>query len=774
MTRCAAGPPALTDLSVKWRRAPQRRGVSSRRPVYPITFVDSPPSSRRAFWSRHLRWIAIAVVAAFVWVAHFDRWTVERWQLPTDYYGDAHESLARIKAASEGDVLPLRAQVISRLGAPFGAHWNAYPAPDKPLMLVLGGLVHAVGLFAAANLGLLLAQVTAALAFYFVARWLRCRWEWAAAGALLFAYTYHTFHRGLAHFSLVFTWTVPLGLLAVWLVADSRRLEWRRPGAWVCLAAALALGTANPYNLFFWLQLMGWAIAWQWLRERRRPNLQIGLVAIAVSLAAFMAMHAETWLYVDTPDAVPLLARNYGGTEVYALKPVEMFIPPPFHHWDWLAFFGQRYARWSVWRGEVFLPYLGLAGIAGFAWLIVVTLRRVAARQAPPAAALAIVWILGYAMLGGITNLLALFAEFQVFRATNRAAIFISAIVLFFLVVRLSCVSQRWAAWQRLGAAGLLALVGVFEQLPRPDTPQETAALAAEVRADEQFGRAIEDALPPGAMVFQLPVLGFPEVQPPYHLGDYEHFRPYLATQQLCFSYGAAKTRSRSRWQRELQALPTPQLVRELEAHGFAAIYVNRRGYEDGGVALLRELAALGYARHLEAEDGNQVLIFLQPERDAAPPLAATMTYGLGWHQPTDDGWTWAYDDAALSFFNPFDDPLKVNLQLDVIGATAREIIIEHDGDTVATIAAAPTPGAVTVPQLELVPGVNSFRLRSPARAVRLGAGRNQLRSFAVRQATVRPCAPRPGVDRGNRSRPAPIASAHGVVSSLAPKTVER
>ena len=520
---------------------------------------------RRAWW--------LAVAAALIWIAHFDRWTIASWQIPTDYYADAHESLARLKAASEGDVWPLRAQVISRLGAPFGANWNAYPAPDKPLMLMLGALVHVIGLHAAANLGLLLAQVTAALAFYFAARWLRCRWEWAAAGALLFAYTYHTFHRGLAHFSLVFTWTVPLGLAVVWMIAGSRRIAWRRPGAWVCLFAAIALGTSNPYNLFFWLQLMGWAVLWQWLGTRRRENLQIGLASVATALLAFALVHAETWLHVENPDAVPLLARNYGGTEVYALKAVEMFIPPPFHHWDWLAFFGNRYARWSVWRGEVFLPYLGLAGIAGFIWLLLATVRRMVARRSPPGQALSLAWILGYATIGGLTNVLALFIGFQVFRATNRAAIFISALVLFFLVGRLSRWTAHWRGWQRAGAALLVAALGVYEQLPKPESPRDLAALAAEIRSDEQFGRALEAALPPGAMVFQLPVLGFPEVAPPHRLGDYEHFRPYLATEHLRFSYGAPKTRARSRWQRELENVPPAELVRRLEEHGFAALY---------------------------------------------------------------------------------------------------------------------------------------------------------------------------------------------------------
>ena len=297
----------------------------------------------RAHWRAGL----LAVVAALIWIVHFDRWTLASWQLPTDYYIDAHETLARLKAASEGDILPLHSQVIERLGAPFGAHWNAYPTPDKPLMLALGLLVHAFGLFATANLGLVLAQVTAALAFYFTARWLRCRWEWAAAGALLFAYTYHTFHRGLAHFSLVFTWTIPLGLLAVWLVAGSRLIGWRRPAAALCLVTAAALGVSNPYNLFFWCQLMGWAVIFQALGPRRKENLQLGLASLAVAGLAFIVVHAEGWLHADDTGALPLLARNYGGTERYALKAVEMFIPPPFHHWDWLAFFGHRYTRWS-------------------------------------------------------------------------------------------------------------------------------------------------------------------------------------------------------------------------------------------------------------------------------------------------------------------------------------------------------------------------------------------------------------------------------------------
>ena len=93
------------------------------------------------------------------------------------------EIFARIQAAAEGNTLPLQPQVIYRLGAPFGANWSAYPTSDLPLVCALGWLARSVGVFAAANLALLLATVSAALAFYGCAR--LCRLTSAPSGLRL-------------------------------------------------------------------------------------------------------------------------------------------------------------------------------------------------------------------------------------------------------------------------------------------------------------------------------------------------------------------------------------------------------------------------------------------------------------------------------------------------------------------------------------------------------------------------------------------------------------
>jgi phosphoglycerol transferase len=262
--------------------------------------------------------------------------------------------------------------------------------------------------------------------------------------------------------------------------------------------------------------------------------------------------------------------------------------------------------------------------------------------------------------------------------------------------------------------------------------------MAAQVRADRQFGRALESALPRGAMVFQLPVLGFPEVLTPYRLGDYEHFRPYLATQHLRFSYGAPKMRPQSRWQRDLENVPVAELIQRLEHHGFAALYFNRRGYKDGGESILQKLNASDYQQHLTSVDDNQVAVFLRPSAKPVPPLAKTVTYGQGWHMQPEDGWRLAYEDAALSYFNPYPDSLAVELQFDVMGVTPRELVLARDGETLHHIQAKETPTTQLISRLVVVPGVNRFKLRTSAAAIRQGVGRNQLQSFGVHNVAVR------------------------------------
>lgn len=691
----------------------------------------------------------LVLVTTLVWTAHYERWTLASWSVPTDYRGDSLEIFARIQAAAEGNTLPLQPQVISRLGAPFGANWNAYPTSDLPLVCALGWLARGVGVFAAANLALLLATVSAALAFYGCARWLRARWEWAFAGALLFAFTFQTFSRGLPHLFLVFAWTVPPALLACGLVATSRRLQLRSGSGMFCVAIAAVIGVSNPYTLFLFLQLLAWALVAQWLGARRRENFRVGLAALATAVVAFFIVESHVWLFTPDTVAPSPIVRGYGATELYALKPMELFMPPAGHRWDALAFFGHRYVRWSEWRnGEPFTPYLGLVGIVGFTWLALTTLRAILRRRRLPGLALPAGWVLAFASVGGLTNVMAFFTGLIIFRATNRFSIFVSAVVLLFLAAKMSRwwrerrVRQTWAlapAWWRAGsfaAAALVSVVGLVDQLPRAPGLARQERIAQRLAADRELGTLLEGRLPKGAMVFQLPVMMFPEVGSRAQLDDYEHFRPFLATSSLRFNYGALKGRSRGRWQREVEELPTVELVRRIEQYGFSALYLNRRGFTDRGEKLLGELRALGRTQFIEGALGEQVVVLLEPNLTPKLPLARTLTFGRGWHSARAAEPRWAYGPGSFSYYNPTALPRPATVRLTVSAAGPRTVSLAFNAGEKMTRAIGAARQEISL-QVTLRPGFNRFDLQPVEPAQRLTQERGQLKSFAVHATAV-------------------------------------
>lgn len=686
----------------------------------------------------HWRVALLVCVTTLIWIGYYERWTFSSWSIPTDYRGDSLEILARIKAAAEGDTVPLRPQVISRLGAPFGANWSAYPSSDLLLVWSLGVLAKLTGVNAAANIGLLLATLTAALAFYGTARWLQARWEWAFAGAVLFAFTFQTFHRGLAHLFIVYSWTVPLVLLSAGVVAASRQLQLHSRLGLFCVLTSVVVGVGNPYILFLHLQLVGWALIAQWIGDRRRENIVTGLAMIGAAAAAFLIVESHLWLFTPDSAAASPIVRNYGGTERYALKPLELLLPPAWHRWDVLAFFGQRYVRWSDWRtGESFAPYLGLIAIGGLAWLGAVAFRAVLRRERVPGIALPAVWVLVFASVGGVTNVLAFFTSMTVFRATNRYSIFISAVVLLFIVMRMT----RWwngkRAWLSYGAAALVMGFGLADQLPPRIESGRKERIATRVQSDRDLGKRLEQELPSGAMVFQLPVLGFPEVVPPHQLGDYEYFRPYLSTETLRFTYGSLKGRSRGRWQRDTAELPAKEMVRELERYGFSAIYLNRRGFPDRGEKLLAELSAAGRTRRIEGKLGEQVVVVLEPSRSPVIPTARNLTFGRGWHEARSGEPRWAFGPALLSYYNPYGRPVRGELRIALSAVRTRNVTIQLNQKDLLNVELGETRRDFRVP-VTINPGFNRFRIASEEPPLRVSAERDSLRSVAVFGAEMR------------------------------------
>jgi len=646
------------------------------------------------------------------------------------------ENLVRIKAVADGELLPFMPQKVSRLGAPFSADWSEYPVSDKLLFFVYGNLARFTGVNVASNLAVMFSVITAALSFYGCARFMRARSEWCFGAALLFAFTYYSFFRGLPHLWLAYTYTVPLALLTCWLVGSSRRLRWPSMGAAFCLGTSAIVGVSNPYNLYFFLFLLGLATGAQWLWHGRKGNFWMGVACGLAAVGAYALLQSDGWLYASNEGATSLISRNYAGTELYSLKFVELFVPPINHHLSVLASLGYRYLRWASFKGEVFAPYIGLVGTVGLGWIFIELTRRFArgTSHRVPAYGVQIGWILIFAAPGGINSLLALAFGLNVFRATNRFSIFIPAIILMFLAVRLSRVSRTWPRWTGVGLMLCGVGLGLYDQIPRSQAPEVWAAIRNEVEADAALGRKIEKNLPSGAMIFQLPVVDFPEWRPPNGLPEYEHFRLYLATHSIRLSYASLKQRAAFQWQHEYEKLDPSAMAAALEEAGFAAICIDRRGYADRAEELLAAFCTVGKPVLEDSANGDFVVIRLDPAKTPRWPIAKELTVGRGWNPPDgENAETWTYGPATWSYYNPYPYPVVASLGFDVKALQPCEFTLAVNGVEKLRHQTGENAFQAKIEQLPLNPGVNRFDLATSAGAVRVTEERWGLRGFAIK-----------------------------------------
>ena len=537
-----------------------------------------------------LRGAALALLCALVWCTLMNRWTTTAWRTPLAYTSgeessDAPFYFAEVKAAIDGRYWPLLVKKMPELGAPGQATWGDYPTIEQMIIFVTGLIGRVTGLFAACNLMVMLAQILAALSIYAVCRVLGCHWAWSFAVGLAYGFTRYAFGQGENHLDLIFYWHIPLCLLVTrWLsVGEGLAMSGRK--FVFALAVSFVTGVQNQYYTFMFIQLAALGGMAQWIRRGWRGSLP-ALAVCAAGMFGFLVVTMDSiifqLLHGHNPEAVP---RNYALMERYALKLVDLFIPFPGHRL--FSALGEHYSSMVLVRGE--MPpagYLGLVGIAGLVTLGLITFARLVTKSRwMELEAAQILWIMLSATIGGLYALVGVFG-FCMFRATGRYSIFILALVLLFLARELSRLTRNKPVLAIVGAA-ILVFLAIVDQTPHVVSRSEIEQTTSTVDSDSSFTKEIESRVPRGAMVFQLPFNEFPR-------DNFDHFRPYLFSKHLRFSFGSMKGRTRDEWVTSLAKASAPDAVTILQGYGFAVIYVDRAQYQDQGEELFRGFTKMG------------------------------------------------------------------------------------------------------------------------------------------------------------------------------------
>jgi len=543
-----------------------------------------------------------------------------RWDVPITYQGDALSVAAHVKTIMETGWYEWQ----PALGWPAGQNYHDYATGDDlnyVVILLLGLILPTWG--AVMNAFYLVGfPLAAATMTWFGRRVGLDPWLAGALGVVYAIAPYH-FQRAEGHLFLGWYWVVPLGLVVVWRILRGRPIWGARPGMPRGLghalgrtggtAASLAvLASVSAYYALF-VAILGLCAALGAVIVRRRWRAFWGAVVAGAVLAVVIVLNlVPDWIHTAIAGPNPgALVRTPVESELYALKLVQLLLPSPLH-----AFGPFRELR-ALYDGHFPLPgespALGLIAAVGLVALLVV-LAIVAARAAagmPPAASprrralaglafLAFIALL-FSWVGGLETLVGFLT--QVVRGWNRMSIVIAAIALAAIGLLVGALVERATRRARRpalarGAAAALAgalLVGVayWDQVPPPDAAARAATIAS-YDSDAAFVRELEAALPPGAAVFELPWIPFPESPPVGAALDPDQLRPYLHSASLHWSGGGIRGREGVEALGELAALPPQAFEREASSLGFEGVVVDRAGDPDSSIedGLVRALGA--------------------------------------------------------------------------------------------------------------------------------------------------------------------------------------
>jgi phosphoglycerol transferase len=154
--------------------------------------------------------------------------------------------------------------------------------------------------------------------------------------------------------------------------------------------------------------------------------------------------------------------------------------------------------------------------------------------------------------------------------------------------------------------------IGLWDQHPRVWRP-DYAGLKREWTQDADFVSRVEAALPPAAMVLQLPYVKFPEAPPVHQYDAAQGVRFSLHSNSLRWSCGAVMGREADAWQQRISELPLEEQVQAAVTAGFQGIQVNRKGYPDQGQDLERRLQEQLGVEPIVSENGVDSFFPLSP-----------------------------------------------------------------------------------------------------------------------------------------------------------------
>ncbi|MDY6935879.1 MAG: hypothetical protein SVZ03_16880 [Spirochaetota bacterium] len=407
------------------------------------------------------------------------------------------------------------------------------------------------------------------------------------------------------------------------------------PKAIFSIVICILVATSGIYYAFFacfFLLIAGTA---SYFMGKRSPSLISAVILIVTITCTGLINISPTFIYqIKNGINSEVPNRHYGGTEKFALKIFQMFLPVTGHRVDLLADVKNIYNEKALMVNENDCATLGVIGFAGFIILIAFLLfyQRNILMEKERIKLLNHLSILNIsavllATVGGFCSIISPLVAYRI-RAYNRISVYIAFFSFIAILVLIEILYKKYLdekyyiklpigkGYKRINLskfflnifAILILLLGLFDQSSLYFIHKQDKYKSA-YEHDKEFIQRIEKSIPENSMIFQLPYDSYPGTSTVHNMEHYDHFRCYLHSKTLRWSYGVIKGRKDDAWQKSIASKPVKEMIKILSKTGFNGIYLNRNGYIDNGMKIISEIKNVLKDRPIYSKN-NQLLFF--------------------------------------------------------------------------------------------------------------------------------------------------------------------
>ena len=515
-----------------------------------------------------------------------------------------------------------------RQGFPFGSNHLSFPITENAILLILKFfLTLGLSVTTSINILLLIGFPLAFLTSYFVLRSFNIGESFSLVGGMLYVFTtYHVHH--FLHFMYASYFVVPIFFwISFHLIVGEKRSKWlNNRFRLFCLLIVLS-GFATYYVIFGCILILFTTLFFLKSKQIKSQLTDCSFVISSLFFGLVLNSIPTIWLYFfeRSGDFSNPIVRSRTDADVFSFRLAQLLLPNQDHIIPFVKENVLRFNESIPWAIHTYPSSLGLYAALGLIVSFFVLFSSIgqSKNQIEVSFLARMAWLLVLVgTIGGLGPILS-YIGFEQIRHWQRISIFIA-----FPCVAISCLSIQYLIRNvskslKLLVCVALVLFGIIDQVGG-SVPFSKSVDTEEYFSSREFITQIEISLPNESAVYNLPFVEYPETIAPGTMQTYHQGLGFIGSKSLKWSYGAMKGSIGDDFWRSLSNEDIETQIRIVKRMGFAGVYVDLRGYEDGGRRIVSELVSAGGYGQMLRNDGRIVFFKIKDNaRLIAPNLDA-------------------------------------------------------------------------------------------------------------------------------------------------------